>query len=190
MLCPDSLEMGRGIQLERPGSTLETMDSSHFTPRGPRKTVVASRKGSLGLEAVCPPLGWRGGGRQPLGALAQLMPSPPAGEPQAQWEGAASIRHEAVPRARHRQLQHQDHGGAGPGLCPQLQRHLLAGHRQHLLPLVWEGTTNTDHSGPGQWCQAGMGPLHRGCRLLSNLRWAWRGWGSMRPLWNLGEVIK
>lgn len=147
-------------------------------PEGPEK------QWSLGLEAVCPPPG------QLLGALAELMPSPPAGEHQAQWERAASIHHEAVPCARHRQLQQQDHGGASPGLRPQLQRHLLAGHSQHLLPLVWEGTTNTKHSGPGQGCREGMGPLHRGCRLLPNLRPAWRGWGNIRPFWNLAEVTK
>lgn len=74
-----------------------------------------------------------------------LRPTPLVGEHWVQWEGAASIGHEALPCARHRQLQHPDHGGASPGLSPQLQRHLLAGHSQALLPLVWKGTLCTDH---------------------------------------------
>lgn len=130
---------------------------------------VASSMGPLGPEAH-----WD---REVAPKSPFLRPTPLVGEPWVQWEGAASIGHEALPCARHGQLQHPDHGGASPGLSPQLQRHLLAGHSQALLPLVWEGTLSIDHliHTWGSGARWGWGQCTEDADLKSSLRQAGKG---------------
>ena len=98
------------------------------------------------MPRQCSPHWERG---QPRTAYLSLRPSPLIGAAQAQQEGAAGTRREALPHPRHRQVQHPDRGGASLRLSPQLQRRLPAGDSQPLLPLVWKGSPR-----PGQGHQA------------------------------------